>query len=52
MAKERIMIKNMNKGLRMMKSLTARKKRKSVKNIISTRTFNLYSKLRRLRKKK
>lgn len=46
------MIKNMSRGLRMMKSSAARKKRKTVKNIISTRTLNLYSKLRRLRKKK
>lgn len=35
-----------------MKSLTARRKRKELKEVISTRTENFYSKMRRLRKKK
>lgn len=42
----------MNRGIRMMKSMAARRKRKELKEIISTRTHNFYSKMRRLRKKK
>ena len=46
------MIKNMSRGIRMMKSMAARSKRRKLKEVISTRTTNMYSKLRRLRKKK
>jgi Sec-independent protein translocase protein TatA len=47
----RSMIKSMNRGIRMMKSAAARIRRKEKKEIRNERTQNLYSKMRRLRKK-
>lgn len=41
----------MNRGIRMMKSSAARLRRKEKKEIRNERTQNLYSKMRRLRKK-
>jgi len=46
------MIKNMSRGIRMMKSAAARVRRKTKKGIVNERTENLYSKMRRLRRKK
>jgi len=42
----------MNKAERMSRSDAARKRRKTVKEIIIERTFHYYDKMRRLRKKK
>ena len=52
MGKERNMIKNMGRGIRMMKSAAARVRRKTKKGIVNERTENLYSTMRRLRRKK
>lgn len=41
----------MNKAERIHRSEAARKRRKETKNIIQERTENLYSRLRKLRKK-
>ena len=41
----------MTKAQRLQKSTAARQRRKSVKQIVAERTENLYSRLRRLRKK-
>lgn len=47
----RSMIKNMNRGIRMMKSAAARLRRRENKKVIKERQENFYSKMRRLRKK-
>ena len=52
MEKARSMIKNMDRGIRMMKSAAARFRRKQRKKVIQERTDNLYAKLRRMRKNK
>jgi len=52
MEKARSMIKNMDKGIRMMKSAAARLRRKQRKKVIQERTENLYARLRRVRKSK
>jgi len=52
MGKARSMIKNMDRGIRMMKSAAARFRRKNRKKVIEERTENLYAKLRRARKSK
>ena len=45
------MIKNMSRGIRMMKSATARLRRRENKKVVKERQENFYSKMRRLRKK-
>lgn len=50
-AKEKPMIKSMDRAIRIMKSSAARMRRKEKKNIRQERTDNLYSKLRRMRKR-
>ena len=45
------MTKDMTRGQRLQRSNGARARRKNNKNIVEDRTENLYSKLRRLRKK-
>ena len=52
MEKVNSMTKNMDKAQRMAKSETARERRKQTRETITERTMNLFSKLRRLRKKK
>ena len=52
MVKEKAMIKNTSRGIRMMKSAAARLRRKEKKEVIEERTENLYSRLRRLRRSK
>jgi flagellar biosynthesis/type III secretory pathway chaperone len=47
----RSMIKNMSRGIRMMKSAAARLRRRENKKVIKERQENFYSKMRRLRKK-
>jgi len=44
------MIKNMNRGIRMMKSAAARLRRKEKKEIRNERTENFFAKMRRIRK--
>ena len=51
-AKTKLMTKNMGRAERMKRSAAARLRRKETKNIIAERTYNLFSKLRRLRKNK
>ena len=50
-AKEKPMIKSMDRGIRLMKSAAARMRRKEKKAIRQERVENFYSKLRRLRKR-
>lgn len=50
MEKERLMIKNMGRATRIMKSAAARLRRKQTKEVIRERTENLYSRFRRMRK--
>lgn len=52
MEKVNSMMKSMDKAQRMAKSETARARRKQTKKTIAERTTNLFSKLRRERKKK
>jgi len=47
----RSMIKNMGRGIRMMKSAAARLRRRENKKVVKERQENFYSKMRRLRKK-
>ena len=45
------MMKNTKRGQRLLRSKGARSRRKDTKDIVEERTENLFSKLRRLRKK-
>jgi len=47
-----MMVEEMSKEKRIMKSEAARKRRKTIKQIVKTRTENLYARLRKLRKSK
>jgi len=51
MERARSMIKNMNRGIRLKRSMAARLRRRSVKKVVSERLLNKYSKLRRIKKK-
>jgi hypothetical protein len=46
------MVKDKSRSERMLKSESARQRRRQRKNIVTERTLNLFAKLRRMRKKK
>lgn len=51
MVKEKLTMKSMDKGVRLMKSAAARLRRREKKGVRSERLENFFSKMRRLKKK-